>query len=65
MARFQDLTKEEFLQMARLAGLDHGDSQHMDNLYRYSQDALRGLESINDLDLTGVEPSGVYQPPGE
>ena len=63
MARIQDLSKEEFLQMARLAGLDHDDSQHMDNLFRYSQDVLRGLESINELDLTGVEPSGVYHPP--
>jgi hypothetical protein len=65
MVGIQDLSKEEFLHMARLAGLDHGDAQHMDNLFRYLQDALCGLESINDLDLTSVEPSGVYQPAGE
>ena len=65
MVSEKELSKEDFLLMAQAAGLDISDSRHMDELYPYLRAALAGLQSINDLDLTGVEPAGVYIPPEE
>lgn len=58
-----ELTREEFLQLARAAGLNTS-SPHMEELYPIVRATLRGLGSINDLDLAGVEPDMIYIPDG-
>ena len=55
---------EAFLTMVRAAGLD-ADDPHMEELYGYLQVILPGLRVINDLDLSGVDPSMVYFVPQE
>ncbi len=59
MAEKTVLSKEGFLSMAKIAGLDIQDP-HMEELYRYVLDLLPGLKSINDLDLTGIEPASIF-----
>jgi Asp-tRNA(Asn)/Glu-tRNA(Gln) amidotransferase C subunit len=58
------LSKEAFLSIAKAAGLDIRDP-HMEELYRYVQDLLPGLKSINELDLTGIEPAAIFMPSKE
>ena len=57
-----ELGKEEFLLMARAAGLDTTDTKHMEELKRYVQAVLRGMSSIDKLDLSHVEPEPIYIP---
>ena len=61
MASEKDLTKEDFLQMAKAAGLDTS-SPHMEELYPFVRATLRSLASLDSLDLTDVEPEMVYSP---
>ncbi len=49
------LSREAFLTLAERAGLDPGDP-HMEELYRYLQNVLPGLQRLQGLDLTGTEP---------
>jgi hypothetical protein len=55
------LTKEGFLYLAEEAGLDTT-SPHMEELYRYVQNALAGARSLNDLEVNGVEPDMAFIP---
>lgn len=55
------LTREGFLYLANKAGLDTS-SPHMDELYEYVQNVLAGLESLNRLDVDGVEPDMAFIP---
>ena len=61
MAIGEEITREQFLEMARVAGLDT-DSPHIEELFPIVRATLRGLGSINQLDLTNVEPEMVYMP---
>ena len=49
------LTKEAFLKIAEVSGLDTTD-RHMEELYSFVQNMLPGLKDIEELDLTGMEP---------
>ena len=49
------LSKEAFLKIAEVSGLDTTD-QHMEELYAFVQQMLPGTRDIDDLDLTGMEP---------
>jgi hypothetical protein len=64
MAVGEELTKEQFLEMAKAAGLDIN-SPHMEELFPITRATLRGLGSINQLDLSSVEPVVVYMPGAE
>ncbi len=56
MAEKTILSKETFLSIAEASGLDIKDA-HIEELYSYLQQVLPGLRSIDELDLTGMEPS--------
>jgi Asp-tRNA(Asn)/Glu-tRNA(Gln) amidotransferase C subunit len=58
------LTKESFLYLAREAGLDTA-SPHMDELYEYVQNVLAGLQSLDKLDVDGIEPDMAFIPAQE
>ena len=62
MATQDELSKDDFLQLAKVAGLDTSDTTHMEELFGYVQTTLQGLSSIKDMDLTDVEPEMVYLP---
>jgi hypothetical protein len=49
------LSKEAFLKIAEVCGLDTTD-QHMEELYAFVQQMLPGLKDVEALDLTGMEP---------
>ena len=55
MANKEPMNKEDFLRIAEHAGLDV-DSPHMDDLHAYLKGLLPILKTIEDLDLTGLEP---------
>ena len=62
MADKEDLTKEDFLRMAGAAGLDTSDTAHIDELFPFVRATLRSFRSLDDLDLSDVEPEMVYSP---
>ncbi len=64
MAIGEEMTKEQFQEMAKAAGLDLN-SPHMEQLFPIVRATLRGLGSINQLDLSQVEPEMVYMPDGQ
>ncbi len=53
------LSKEAFLKIAEVSGLDTTD-RHMEELYSFVQNMLPGLKDVEELDLTGMEP---FMPP--
>jgi len=53
------LSKEAFLKIAEVSGLDTAD-QHMEELYAFVQQMLSNLKDIDDLNLEGMEP---FMPP--
>ena len=57
----EEITHEQFLEMAKAAGLDIN-SPHIQELFPIVRATLRGLGSINQLDLTNVEPEAIYMP---
>jgi hypothetical protein len=64
MAIGEEITQEQFLEMAKSAGLDTN-SPHMEELFPIVRATLRGLGSINQLDLSQVEPDMIYRPGAE
>ena len=62
MAITEDLSKEDFLNMARMVGLDTSDTAHMDELYPFVRASLRSLVPLNDIDVSEAEPETVYLP---
>ncbi len=56
MAEKTILSRETFRHIAEASGLDIEDA-HVEELYGYLRQILPGLRSIEQLDLTGVEPS--------
>ncbi len=55
------LSREAFLFLAAEAGLDVN-SPHMDELYPYAENALAGLRSLHNIDVSGTEPDMAFQP---
>jgi Asp-tRNA(Asn)/Glu-tRNA(Gln) amidotransferase C subunit len=53
------LSKEAFLKIAEVSGLDTTD-RHMEELYSFVQGVLASLKDVEELDLTGMEP---FMPP--
>ena len=49
------LSKEAFLKIAEVSGLDMTD-QHMEELYPFVQNILPSMRDIEEFDLTGMEP---------
>ena len=61
MATQSPMGREAFLRLAADAGLD-ADSAHMDELFPYVQAVLDSLRSLNDLDVTAIEPDMAFEP---
>ena len=61
MADGPTLSREAFLYLASEAGLDV-DDPHMDELYPYVENALAGLRSLRNIDVSGAEPDMAFQP---
>ena len=60
------MSKDTFLGIAEASGLDVKDEAHMDELYSYYiLNVAPGLKSLDELDLTDVEPALIYIPPKE
>ena len=53
------LSKEAFLKIAEVSGLDTTD-RHMEELYSFVQGVLASLKDVEELELTGMEP---FMPP--
>lgn len=49
------LSKEAFLKIAEVSGLDTTD-RHMEELYSFIQSLLPSFKDVGKLDLTGMEP---------
>ena len=59
MAAENPMTYDAFLSLARESGLDAGSgtgNAHMEELYSYVNAVLASLRSLNELDVSQVEP---------
>ena len=61
MASDNPMTYDAFLSLANEAGLDTGDA-HMEELYSYVTAVLASLRSLNELDVSQVEPDMAFMP---
>jgi Asp-tRNA(Asn)/Glu-tRNA(Gln) amidotransferase C subunit len=55
MAEGFELSKETFLKIAEVSGLDTS-SPHMEELYAFIQSVLPNVKDLEALDLTEMEP---------
>jgi len=58
------MSREVFIYLAARAGLD-ASSPHLDELFQYVQAVLRGLQSLEEIDVGGVEPDMAFIPAQE
>lgn len=65
MADDSPMSKETFLRIAEVSGLDVKDTKHMDELYNFVLGVLPAVKSLDELDLSSVEPAMIYVPPKE
>ena len=56
-----ELSKEAFLHMAQVYGLDPK-APYMDDLYVWVKNNFKALEPLDDLDLTDVDPDLTFIP---
>ncbi len=63
MTTQEGMDRETFDRLASAAGLDLGDTSHMDELYNYVRGLVSSLKPLRDMDLEGVEPATAYFPP--
>ena len=65
MATDSPMTYEAFLSLAQQAGLPvslGSDDTHMEELYSYVKAVLDSLRSLNELDVSQVEPDMAFMP---
>ena len=63
MTTQEGMDRETFDRLASAAGLDLGDTAHMDELYTYVRSLVASLQPLRAMDLEGVEPATAYFPP--
>ena len=63
MTTQEGMDRETFNRLAAAAGLDIGETAHMDELYAYVRGLVASLQPLRDMDLEGVEPATAYFPP--
>lgn len=61
MSADSPMTYDAFLSLAKETGLDAGDA-HMEELYYYVKAVLASLRSLNELDVSQVEPDMAFMP---
>ena len=61
MAEPGQLTWETFLYLAGEAGLDT-ENQHMEELFPYVENALRGMAALREMDTSNAEPDMAFNP---
>jgi Asp-tRNA(Asn)/Glu-tRNA(Gln) amidotransferase C subunit len=59
------ISKQDFLRLAALNGLDTSDEQHMDEVYKHYTEFMGVIEQLRQLDLGDVEPSNIFSPARE
>lgn len=57
-----NLSKEAFLNLAEMYGLDSRDTRHLDEIYLSVNELLETTEFLDQLDLTGVPTDLLFQP---
>lgn len=65
MASDSPMTYDAFLSLAKESGLDIGlgaGDAHMEELYSYVKAVLASLRSLNELDVSQVEPDMAFMP---
>ncbi|PKB63472.1 MAG: hypothetical protein BZY80_06805 [SAR202 cluster bacterium Io17-Chloro-G2] len=65
MAAESPMTYDAFLSLANESGLDVGSgagNAHMEELYSYVKAVLASLRSLNELDVSQVEPDMAFMP---
>lgn len=55
------LSRESFIHMAKMLGFDTEDP-HMDDLYLWVEQVLKGIEPLDELETKGVEPALNFAP---
>ena len=55
------MSKEAFLEIARMHGLNPEDPR-MEDLYEYVTSLLKNLESLDELELADVDPALTFIP---
>ncbi|MBM3939499.1 MAG: hypothetical protein FJ318_01125 [SAR202 cluster bacterium] len=59
------LSYDAFLAIARQAGLDLSDREHLARLYEDTRGVLRGIVGLEAIDAGSAEPADVYTPGSE
>ncbi len=59
------ISKQDFLKLAALHGLDTSDEAHMDEVYKHYTEFMGVIDQLRKLDLGDVEPSNVFSPARE
>ncbi len=62
MADAEGMSKEVFLRMAALQGVDTSDAARMEQLYEHVQDVMGAVAQVRKLDLGDTEPANVFSP---
>ena len=57
-----NLSKEAFLNLAEMYGLDSTDMRHLDEIYLSVNELLKNTEFLDQLDLTEVPTDLLFQP---
>ena len=57
-----ELTREDFVSMARRLGLDVSDEAHMDELYHHVRGVKGLMAGLFDIGTEKAEPSNVFSP---
>ena len=60
-----ELTKETFLRMAEMVGLDTKDSEHMEILFPEVETLFGIMQRVDELDVSGEEPALIFHPAKE
>ena len=63
MSQEQPLSREAFLSLAAVAGID-ASGTHGEELFSVVQATLAGLASLKDIDVDGAEPAMAFIPAG-
>ena len=58
------MSKETFLRIAELSGLD-AKSPHMDDVWEFLQGVFPAVRAVNEIDVADAEPSVIFIPPKE
>ena len=59
------ISKQDFLKLAALYGLDASDEAHMDEVYKHYAEFMDVIDQLRKLDFGDAEPSNIFSPARE